>query len=104
MQSLASVTTANAARYVTQLCKHWSHRFAVAFDGAGGRIELPAGTCHLTAGPGRLGVVIEAPDAATLTRLEDIVAEHLNRFAFRDGALAFAWTRTGAGSSAHPRD
>ena len=94
MQSLATVSTGNAARYLTQLCKHWSHRFAVAFDDASGRIELPAGLCRLTAGPGKLGVVIEAPDELALTRLETVVAEHLNRFAFREGALAFAWTRT----------
>ncbi len=96
MQSLASVSTANAARYLTQLCKHWSHRFAVVSDATSGRIELPVGTCHLTAGPGRLGVIIEEPDISTLTRLEDVVAEHLGRFAFREGPLAFAWTRTEA--------
>ena len=42
----------------------------------------------------KLGVVIEAADELTLARLESVVAEHLNRFAFREGALAFAWTRT----------
>jgi hypothetical protein len=94
MQSLASVPTANAARYLAQLCKHWSHRFAVAFDATSGRIALPAGVCRLTAGPGQLGVVIEAADELALTRLETVVAEHLNRFAFREGALAFAWLRT----------
>ena len=94
MQSLASVTTDNAVRYLTQLCKHWSHRFAVAFDKTSGRIELPLGVCHLTAGPGKLGVVLDAADDAGLTRLEDVVASHLNRFAFREGELAFAWTRT----------
>ncbi len=96
MQSLASVSTANAARYLTQLCKHWSHRFAVAFDATAGRIEMGPAVCLLTAGPGKLGVVIEADDDAVLTRLEDVVADHLNRFAFREGALAFAWTRTSA--------
>ena len=94
MRSLASVSTANAAKYLAQLCKHWSPRFAVAFDATAGRIETPAGVCLLTAAPGRLGVVIEARDVAALTRLEDVLAEHLNRFAFREGALRFAWTRT----------
>lgn len=96
MQSLASVPTAHAARYLTQLCKHWSHRFTVAFDDASGRIDLPAGVCHLTAGPGVLGLVVEAADARTLERLEGVVAEHLNRFAFREGPLPFAWIRPAA--------
>lgn len=94
MQSLATVPTANAGRYLGQLCKHWSHRFAVVFDRTSGRIELPTGVCLLTAGPERLGVVLEAADETVLTRLEDVVSEHLNRFAFREGELAFAWTRT----------
>lgn len=96
MQSLASVSTTNAARYLSQLCKHWSHRFVVAFDKTSGRIDLPTGVCLLTAGPGKLGLVLEAADDEGLTRLEDVVASHLNRFAFREGELAFAWTRTAA--------
>ena len=94
MQSLATVSTANAGRYLSQLCKHWSHRFVVAFDRTAGRIEIPAGVCLLTAGPGQLGVVIEAADDTVLTGLEDVVARHLNRFALREDELAFAWTRT----------
>jgi len=96
MRSLATVATANAARYLGQLCKHWSHRFVVAFDKTAGRVELPLGVCLLTAGPDRLGLVLEAADEAALARLEEVVAEHLNRFAFREGELAFAWTRTAA--------
>jgi hypothetical protein len=93
MQSIASVSTPNAARYLSQLCKHWSHRFEVEFDDQSGRIALPLGPCHLTAGPGVLGVVLEAADDAGLAKMEEVVAEHLNRFAFREGELAFAWTR-----------
>ncbi|ATQ44454.1 DUF2218 domain-containing protein [Caulobacter mirabilis] len=94
MQSIASVSTAHAARYMTQLCKHWAHKFPVTFDEASGRIELPLGLCRLTVGPGVLGVVLEAADDAGLLRLEDVVADHVNRFAHREGELAFAWTRT----------
>lgn len=94
MQSLASVSTVNAGRYLSQLCKHWSHKFVVAFDKTSGRIDLPAGVCLLTAGPGKLGLVLEAANDEGLTRLEDVVARHINRFAFREGELDFAWTRT----------
>lgn len=94
MQSIASVPTAAAARYMTQLCKHWAHKFEVTFDEASGRIELPLGLCLLTAGPETLGVVLEAADEEGLVKLEDVVAVHVNRFAHREGELAFAWTRT----------
>ena len=30
-RSQATVTTASASRYLQQLCKHWSHKFAVEF-------------------------------------------------------------------------
>lgn len=32
MQSHARLSTDKAARYMTQLAKHWSHKFAVTFD------------------------------------------------------------------------
>lgn len=96
MLSLATIPTDNAARYMTQLCKHWSHRFTVAFDDKAGRIELPLGACTLTAGPAALDIVLDAADEPGLAKMEDVVAEHLNRFAFREGELAFAWTRTAA--------
>ena len=96
MQSLATVPTDKAVRYMTQLCKHWSHRFTVAFDDKAGRIDLPLGACTLTAGPAALDIVLDAADTEGLTKMEQVVADHLNRFAFREGELTFAWTRTAA--------
>lgn len=94
MQSLATVPTDNAARYMTQLCKHWSHRFEVIFDDKAGRIALPLGSCTLTAGPAALDIVLDAADTEGLAKMEQVVADHLNRFAFREGELVYAWTHT----------
>jgi len=93
MQSIASVTTASAARYLSQLCKHWSHKFEVEFDAQSGRIALPLGVCRLTAGPESLGIVLETADEEGLVKMEQVVADHLNRFAHREGELVFDWTR-----------
>lgn len=93
MQSIASVSTASASRYLSQLCKHWSHKFEVEFDAQSGRIALPLGVCRLTAGPDALGIVLEAADEAGLAKMEEVVADHLSRFAFREGELGFDWTR-----------
>ena len=38
--SLADVSTANASRYLQQLCKHWSHKFNVTFDPCSGKIPF----------------------------------------------------------------
>jgi hypothetical protein len=93
MQSHGHAATDKAARYMTQLAKHWSHKFEVEFDAQHARIVLPLGTCRMTAGPDALDLVLDAPDADTLPRFEQVVADHLNRFAFREPELAVTWTR-----------
>ena len=42
--TMAVVPTASASRYLQQLCKHWSHKFAVVFDAQHGHIPLPMGS------------------------------------------------------------
>jgi len=93
MQSHARLTTDHAARYMTQLAKHWAHRFEVRLDAASARIPLPLGTCVMRAEPDGLNVTVEAPVMDSLARLEDVVAEHLLRFAFREPGARLAWTR-----------
>ncbi len=87
------VATAHAQRYLTQLCKHWGHKFAVSYDDKRGAIELPAGGCTLEASADALTVRVEATEAEGLSRLEAVVEEHIKRFAFRE-ELTFAWTRS----------
>ncbi len=70
MDSTATVPTASASKYLQQLCKHWSHRFAVDFDADHGSVSLPGGTLTLDAGPAALTLRLAAPDAATLDRAE----------------------------------
>ncbi|WP_269714539.1 DUF2218 domain-containing protein [Caulobacter sp. NIBR2454] len=94
MESNATVATENGSKYLTQLCKHWSHKFEVSFDAVLGRIVLPLGVCTLTATPAALSVRLEAAEGADLSRFEDVVAEHVNRFAHREGALTFPWVRS----------
>ena len=92
MASHATVATAAASKYLQQLCKHWSHRFAVEFDAGHGTVPMPSGTLTLTASAAGLRLDLDAPDAA-LPRMEGVVAEHLQRFAFRE-PLVFDWVRT----------
>jgi hypothetical protein len=89
--STAAVPTAHASRYLQQLCKHWSHKFAVTFDEAHGEIPLPLGTAVLDAGADALMVTCTVPEGGDLARLQQVVADHLDRFAFREAPLPFAW-------------
>ncbi len=93
MESHARVATERAARYMTQLAKHWSHKFEVRYDETSALFPLPLGTCRMTAHPDGLDITIEAADLEDLARLEDVVAKHLDRFAFREGELRYGWTR-----------
>lgn len=84
------VPTAHASRYLQQLCKHWGHKFEVQFTPTDGRIQMSAATLILDADAEGLGLHLTA-DAADLARMEQVVAEHLKRFAFKE-ELAFDWT------------
>jgi hypothetical protein len=77
-----------------QLCKHWSHRFAVEFTSEHGRIPFDQDrVCTLDAEAGDLALHIEAADEATLERMEGVVIEHLKRFAFREHLGEVKWER-----------
>lgn len=90
MRAHADVPTLNARRYMTQLCKHWGHKFPVEFSEEDGRIELTAGTCVMHAGAEALSIDVEAADEPAVRRLGDVVANHVARFAFRE-ELHFDW-------------
>jgi uncharacterized protein len=82
--SLADITTANASRYLEQLCKHWSHKFDVQFDANSGRVPFSEDAQLTLAANG--DVLSLRLDASTerLPTLEQVVVDHLKRFAFRE--------------------
>lgn len=87
-RSTATVETEHASRYLQQLCKHWGHKFAVEFTPLQGRIDLGEGRIvDLSATDKSLKLNLEASDIA---RLQEIVADHVIRFAFRE-ELTFDW-------------
>lgn len=87
----AAVPTAHASRYLQQLCKHWSHKLEVRFDPDHGSVKLPGALLTLSAGNEMLDATLEGEDAATVERLKQVVADHLDRFAFREAPLPFDW-------------
>ena len=92
--SEARVPTPSASRYLQQLCKHWSHKFATEHTPERGRIPFDeTRTCLLEAEPDALVLRLTTPDEATQTRMEGVVVDHLKRFAFREDLGEIAWTR-----------
>ncbi len=93
LESRADVSTSHASRYLQQLCKHWAHKFPVEFSPDHGEITLPSGVTVMDAGAESLTVTVRAEEADALAQLEQVVADHIVRFAFRED-LTFDWKRS----------
>ena len=83
-KSTAEIATPLAGRYMTQLCKHFQHKLPVTLEEAAGHIAFSIGDSQLSAGAGSLKLSLDSPDDAQLVQLQDVVARHLQRFAFRE--------------------
>jgi hypothetical protein len=89
----AQVTTGNGARYLQQLCKHWSHKLDVQLTENAGIVRFPNAVATMKADGDKLTVTVEAEEGETLERMKGVVASHLDRFAFREAPLPFEWTK-----------
>ena len=96
LQSTARVSTPKAAIYMKQLCRHFGHKWEVAFTDVDGSVEFPYGRCTLKAEADVLELAATAGDEESLERLQRVAAAHLVRFAFRDD-LQIDWQRSSAG-------
>lgn len=91
--SQASVEMPTPPRYMARLCNHFTHRVTVHRDADRARIEFPNGVCTLQANERKLEMRIEADDAATLDRLEQVVARHLKQVASAE-TFDVQWVRS----------
>lgn len=90
-RSIARIQTPEAARLIKRLCTHWAHKFAVEFDAHSGVVPFEATTtARLQATDTHLEATLDAADAPTLARYQEVVANHLHRMA-RAGALDIHW-------------
>ena len=90
--SVARVPTLSASRYLQQLAKHWSHKMEVSFTAEEGTISFPNGA-HLAmrADSETLDLVLTVPEDGDALRMREVVASHIDRFAFREGPLTYDW-------------
>ncbi|WP_431281733.1 DUF2218 domain-containing protein [Humitalea sp. 24SJ18S-53] len=94
MDSQAHVAMATPARYLGQLCKHFAHKIPVTQEADRGTITFPAGFCSLEATQDTLVLRVTGADEEAVAKLEDVVARHLLRFAFREPPVV-NWVRGG---------
>ena len=89
---IVDVPTANGSRYLQQLCRHWSHKFSVTFTETEGEIgDFVFGPLTLRASPDALTVAFDPLPDADVDRARQVIANHLDRFAFREAPLSFDW-------------
>jgi hypothetical protein len=93
MKSSATIPTAEAQRYMVQLCKHFGHKVPATCEGHEGRITFEMGEASMRATPETLMIVGQAADLEGLGRLEQVMESHLKRFAFREPEMAVEWRR-----------
>ncbi|WP_433910595.1 DUF2218 domain-containing protein [Sphingomonas yabuuchiae] len=90
--SVARVPTLSASRYLQQMAKHWSHKMEVSFTPEEGTILFPNGSkLEMRAASETLDIVLTVPEDGDVARMREVVASHLDRFAFREAPLTFDW-------------
>ena len=86
--------TASGSKYLQQLCKHWGHKFEVEVSENRGQVRFPSAVATMEASADALLVTIETDDKESVEQLKQVVANHLDRFAFREAPLPFKWSAT----------
>lgn len=90
-RTTAVVQTENGWKYLQQLCKHWSHKLEVELGEHTGTVRFAEAVATMSADDKALTVEIDAVSDEVLERMKGVVASHLDRFAFREAPLPFAW-------------
>jgi hypothetical protein len=88
----SSFNTAKATAYLKKFCRHFAHKLPTEFDDVSGYVDFPFGDCRLVSQDDQLMFKVEAETEESLAKMEDVVARHMERFAFRDG-ITLMWVR-----------
>lgn len=89
----ACVSTGRGHHYLKSLAQRWRGKVEVAFAPDAARIDLPAGPCILSAGPGSLAILVQAEDEGRLEDLQWVIGARLERLGRSEG-LQVVWSRT----------
>lgn len=87
-----NVATESPSINLKKLCRHFGHKIEVEFDDTQGKIRFPFGTVTLAAQESLLQLQGSAATEEELERLEQVVADHLVRFANKE-TLSIKWQR-----------
>jgi hypothetical protein len=83
-----------AERYIQQVAKHWSHKFATTYDEGDGMGVFPFSdleTAVMTARPDGIAITLTTPDRERNEHMRGVIERHIDRFAFREAPLTYKW-------------
>mgnify|MGYP001795151517 FL=1 len=83
--------TAQASKYLQQLCKHFAHKIEVTSTDTTGTCHFVMGPAYLTAHDTQLEVQFDLTGADQADRAKHVMDSHLQRFAFRENFTAMEW-------------
>jgi len=90
----ARVPTTRGGKYVQQLCKHWAHKLPVELEGDCGVVTFVGAVATMRADGEAIEVSVRGEEREQVDRLKDVVAQHIDRFAFREAPLTYDWSWT----------
>ena len=90
-QIQGQAVTADPARVMKRLCRHWSHKFQVRFDDLTGDIHINEVRLAMRADADRLDLLLENAAGEIPSRLPQVVTDHLVRMAGADTPIEVRW-------------
>ena len=86
--------TANGAKYLRQMCKHFAHEIETELGETTGQLRFDMGTAFMSADDTEFTVRFELHNADAVEAAQNVFDDHLKRFAFREGFEHMNWDWT----------
>jgi hypothetical protein len=81
------IASDDAAGTTVRTARHFAHKVEVETDGDVQRVRIPAGTFELEPAQGAVLIRLFPVDEASLPRLREVVASHVERFERSGGTV-----------------
>lgn len=91
IKQTGTFNTANASKYLQQLCKHFAHKVEVTYDPTHGEAAMPNGPAVFDATDEMLTITVSGDSAEKLEQMRHVIDIHLKKFAFREEFEAMNW-------------
>ena len=85
------IPTAEAAKYILKLCRHFAHKVPAEFTEHDGQVRFAQGQCVMNAEPQGLSIYLQSPQEDGIRAMQFIIDDHLQRFV-RFETLSYQWT------------